>query len=227
MGTLFTKKLATFLRDLENNNDRDWFHANKARYEADVLEPTQAFIVALRPQLGKISKHLIANEAKSGGSMMRLHRDVRFSKDKTPFNTNVSMIFPVAGGKRGTTPGFYARFTRSEVFLGAGMWHPDSPQTERIRRRIVAESREWKTATRSAAFTDRLALSGESLKRPPRGFDAEHPLVEDLKRKDFCGFRTLKASELVAPDFLETVLTHYKAGNKLVRFLSRALELPY
>ncbi len=225
---MFTKNLVAFLRDLERHNDRDWFQANKGRYEADVREPALEFIRAMAPRLRKLSKHLVADDKKVGGSLMRIHRDVRFGKDKRPFNTHVSMIFHHSAGRKAAAPGFYVRITTEEIQIGTGLWQPDTASANLIRERIASRSKEWVAARDDPAFRKVWqGLDGESLKRPPRGFDPTHPLVEDLKRKDFVSFTELKPSSLARKDFPDRVAERYQASTKLMRFLSKALDLPY
>ena len=225
---LFSRKTTKFLGELEKNNNRDWFNANKDRYEEDVLEPALAFIRAMQPRLAKISKHITAVDKKSGGSLLRIYRDVRFSKDKRPYNTHVSMRFMHEKAKKTPAPGFYVRLQPDAVFLGTGLWQPDPPALAKVRKKIVADPKAWKSARDAKAFRDAFGeLDGESLKRPPKGFDPEHPFVEDLKRKDFVGFAKWKVSAATKADFPDAVAKAWKGSNKLMTFLCGALKLPY
>ena len=225
---MFTKDLVAFLGDLERHNKKTWFQANKARYEESVLEPCLELVRAMAPRLKMISKHLVADDRKSGGSMARIYRDVRFSKDKSPYNTHVTMIFHHDAGKKVVAPGYYLRISSKEARLGAGIWQPDSSNAGMIRNRIVAKPKEWTVAVGDSAFKKHWkGLDGESLKRPPRGFDPDHPMVEDLKRKDFISFTDLKTSALVRKDFPDLVAERYRSARNLVRFVCRALDLPF
>ena len=222
----FSRKTFAFLRDLERNNHKDWFHENKARYEADALEPMLAFIRDLEPRLAKIAPHIAVSDKKVGGSMMRIYRDTRFSKDKSPYNTHLGARFHHAKSKAG--PGFYVRITAKECWLGTGIWQPDGPLLQKIRKAIVADPKAWKAARDAKAFRDAWGeLQGESLKRPPKGFDPEHAFVEDLKRKDYVGFTSMKPSAAHARDFPQVVVRSLKASAKLMGFLCEALRLPY
>ena len=225
---MFTRKTLAFLRDLEANNDRDWFKANKSRYEADASEPMREFIRAMQPRLKKISPHIVADDKKVGGAMMRIHRDTRFSKDKRPYNTFLAARFGHEVGKEAGSLGFYVKLTAQGCTLGAGIWHPDTPLLVRIREAIVAKPKVWKAARDAKAFRDVFgALQGESLKRPPRGFDPEHPHVEDLKRKDFVGFRRIGLQEIQKPGFLVEVDKAYRGSKPLMVFLCDALDLSF
>jgi uncharacterized protein (TIGR02453 family) len=224
----FGPDFAGFLAELGRNNERAWFDRERARYEASVRGPFLAFVRALGPRLKRISSELVADDRKSGGSMMRQHRDIRFSKDKRPYNTHVSAIFHHSVGKKVPAPGYYLRITADEVALGCGIWQPEKDALAAIREAIVADPQGWVRARDAKGFrTTYGELAGESLKRPPRGFDKEHPLVEDLKRKDFVGFRHDPVAGILDPDFPAEVVRSYAAGKPLMKFLCGALDLPF
>ena len=120
--TSFEPKLVKFLGQLSRNNNRDWFKENKTRYEAEVLFPALAFVEAFQPYLKKISPYFLAVPKRVGGSVMRIYRDTRFGKDKTPYKTNVGIHFRHEMGKDVHCPGFYLHIEPKECFLGAGIW---------------------------------------------------------------------------------------------------------
>ncbi|MGI9257968.1 MAG: DUF2461 domain-containing protein, partial [Gammaproteobacteria bacterium] len=122
----FPAQTAKFLTELANNNARDWFNVNKQRYEDHVLEPALTFINAMEPRIEKISPHFLAVAKRTGGSLMRVYRDTRFSKDKTPYKTNIGIQFRHELGKDVHAPGFYLHIQPKNCFLGAGIWRPDS-----------------------------------------------------------------------------------------------------
>lgn len=223
----FSPALFGFLRQLKANNDRDWFKANQAKYEDVVRTPALEFVTDMAPRLEAISPHFLASAKKVGGSLFRIHRDTRFSKDKTPYKTHTGIQFRHEDGKDAHAPCFYLHLEPGEVFFGAGIWHPDTATAKLIREAIVEDPRGWKRATQSKAFAKRFALTGDSLKRPPRGFDPEHPLLEDLKRKDFIAVAKLKQKDVTSGDVPQTLSALCKTGSPLVAFLCRALDLPY
>jgi uncharacterized protein (TIGR02453 family) len=225
----FSPELFTFLADLRANNDREWFAANKHRYEEQVLEPALAFIDAFAPKLEKISPHFRADARPSGGSLFRIYRDTRFSKDKSPYKTNLGIHFrhELAKGARAPAPSYYLHIGPGEVFAGGGIWHPDTAAATRIREAIVGDSERWRRATRSGAFDKRLELGGDSLKRVPPWADAEHPFAEDLKRKDFFGWARLSEDDVVAPGFIDEYARICRTATPLVQFLCDALDVPY
>ena len=169
----FSPQLFDFLADLRANNDREWFQANKGRYEQHVKEPLLRFIEDFEPYLHSISEHFVADARANGGSMFRIYRDVRFSKDKTPYKTQAAVHFRHDAGKSAHAPGFYLHLAPDEVFAGVGIWRPDSATVGRIRDRIVAEPGSWENAVGASEFVDEFDLAGDSLKRPPKGFDPE------------------------------------------------------
>ncbi|MCU0305705.1 MAG: TIGR02453 family protein [Thermoanaerobaculales bacterium] len=217
----FRPELFAFLRELERNNTREWFQAHRERYRADVQEPLLAFISAFASPLAKISRHFVADPRPVGGSMFRIHRDTRFARDKSPYKTHAAAQFRHREGRDVHAPGFYLHLGPGEVFMGAGLWHPDGPTLAGIRAAIVDDPAGWRRASRG------LALGGESLKRPPRGVDPDHPLVEDLKRKDFVSFVESKESAACAPGFLASFTESCRSSAPLVRFLTRAVGLEF
>ena len=223
----FSPALFTFLRKLKKNNDRDWFKANQEAYEAAVRGPALEFVEEFVPELAAISPHFLAVAKKSGGSLFRIHRDTRFSKDKTPYKTHTGIQFRHEEGKNAHAPCFYLHLEPGEVFVGAGIWRPDTATARLLREGIAEDPKGWKHATRRKAFTRRFTLGGDSLKRPPRGFDPEHPLIEDLKRKDFIAVAKLTQKDVTSGDVIKTFAKTCKAAAPLVAFLCEALELPY
>ena len=223
----FEPTVFQFLEELEDNNNRPWFQKNKLRYESLVLKPALAFIRAFEPKLKKISKFFVASDRRVGGSLMRVYRDTRFAKDKRPYKTNVGIQFRHEFGRDIHAPGFYVHIAPEECFLGVGVWHPDGPSLGRIRQAIVDEPGRWRRATRGKRFGKYFELSGDSLKRPPRGFPADHPLVEDLKRKDFIGLARQTEQDVLEEAFLDNVAACFTASRPLMRFLCEALEVPF
>ena len=222
----FSKDLLKFLRQLQKNNNREWFQANKSRYETDVLAPALEFIESMQSPFKKISPYFRVIPKRMGGSLMRVYRDTRFSKDKTPYKTNVGIHFRHEAGKDVHAPGFYFHIDPKEVFLGAGVWHPDNTSLRKIRNWIVEESASWKRITRNKKLNSTFTREGDSLKRPPRDFDPDHPLIEDLKKKDHVLVTTLTHSELQDKDIVKNVASLFKQTKPYVRFLCDALKLP-
>ena len=224
---LITPALFDFLRELGANNERPWFEENKARYRAEVRDPMLDFIQAFAEPLAEISPHFRADPRANGGSLFRIYRDTRFSKDKTPYKTNVGAHFRHEAGKDAHAPGFYLHLEPGMCFAGCGVWHPDSPTLGRIRDAIVERPEEWTRITTGADFCRTFRLAGEALKRPPRGYDPEHPLIEDLKRKDFVVIADVEEAEAVRPDFLDRFAAIAGAGGEFTSFLCKAVGVPF
>jgi uncharacterized protein (TIGR02453 family) len=220
--TSFGPELFSFLADLKDHNDRDWFNANKARYEADMLEPALAFIEDFAPLLQQISPHLRADARRVGGSLFRIYRDTRFSKDKTPYKTTAGIYFRHERDKEVRAPGFYLHLAPGEVFAGGGIWHPDNQTIGKIRAAIAADPEGWREATAAVRLGE-----GEKLKRVPAPYEKDHPLAEDLKRKDFAAIETLSEEEATGPRFLERYARVCESFSPLMTFLCRAVGVPY
>jgi uncharacterized protein (TIGR02453 family) len=223
MATAFiTPELFRFLGELRAHNERAWFEANKARYLSRVRDPALAFIEAVAPKLVAISPHVVADPRPSGASLLRIYRDTRFSRDKTPYKTNVGLRFPHGAGKDIHGPGYYLHLKPGEVFMGAGMWHPDPDALHAVREAIVKDPRGWRRAQRSP-----LTHGDESLRRAPRGFDPDHPLVEDLKRTSFTVGRPFTEKQACSASFPDLFVGACRQEAPLMKFLAKALGLPF
>lgn len=221
----FDPDLIKFLKQLKKNNNRDWFAKNKQRYEDVVLWPALSFIQSIQAPMAKVSRHFDAVPKRMGGSLLRIYRDVRFSKNKDPYKTNVGIHFRHEVGKDVHAPGFYFHIEPESVFLGAGVWHPDGPALTLIREFIDDQTPRWKRA-KSSKFKKEFEMHGDSLKRPPRGYDAEHPMIADLKMKDHIGLAELKHSDLFDANLISKVVAKMKTAKPFVNAICDALHLP-
>jgi len=222
----FTPGTFAFLKDLAGHNDREWFAANQDRYERLVREPALDFITDFAGPLASISEHFTADARKAGGSLFRIHRDTRFSRDKTPYKTNTGMQFRHAAARDAHAPGFYLHLEPGGCFAGVGIWRPEAAVAGRIRTAIADDPEGWLAAA-GDGFREVWSLEGEVLKRPPRGFDPEHPLVGDLRRKDFVAMVPLTQRRVTAAGWLEDYTGLCRAGAPFMSFLCRALGLPF
>ncbi len=227
MQQYFTPATFKFLGDLAANNDREWFGANKDRFLEEVQERALAFIAALGPRLEKVSPYFNAVPTTQGGSLFRIYRDTRFGKDKTPYKPWVAMRFTHDAGADVHAPGFYLHLEPDNSYAGVGLWRPEAAMARQIREAIVSDPAGWKKATQGKAFTTRYAPDGESLVRPPQGFDPAHPLIEDLKRKDFIAGARLDDDVVVSTTFLSDYITLCKTASPFMGFLTRAVGLPF
>ena len=223
----FGAETFAFLRQLAENNNRQWFQQNKKRYEEHVKDPAIRFIIDFQPLLRKIGRQFVADPRPVGGSMFRIYRDVRFAKDKSPYKTNTGIQFRHNLGKDVHAPGYYLHLEPRNVFAAVGIWHPDSTTLGKIRDAIIEDPSGWKRAVKRKPFHSRFDLSGNSLLRGPKGYDPSHPLIEDLKRKDFIGTTVLTQNAVGKLDFLREFAEICKAGTPLVKFLCNAIGLPF
>lgn len=217
----FAPELFEFLRQLKKRNNRDWFNKNKDRYEMHVRVPALQFIAAFAPRLHQISPHFSADPHPTRGSLFRIYRDTRFSADKKPYKTHAGMSFNHAAGKHVHAPGFYLHLEPEGCFAAAGVWHPDSQALTKIRTAIVREPERWRAATR------KLELGGDTLTRPPKGFDPAHPFVEDLKRKDYITSVTFEDEQVCSPKFIRDFDAACRKMAPLVEFTAAALGMKY
>ncbi|HIC55175.1 MAG TPA: DUF2461 domain-containing protein [Gemmatimonadetes bacterium] len=160
-------------------------------------------------------------------SLFRIYRDVRFAKDKSPYKTHTGIHFRHEQSKSAHAPGYYLHLEPGSTFVGMGIWRPESKALRAIRDHIVAEPAAWKRASRGEKFRDTVELEGDKLSRPPKGFDPEHPLIEDLKWKDFIGTRRLSQSFATSADLPKEVAKIFKAGTPFMSFLCNALGVPF
>jgi uncharacterized protein (TIGR02453 family) len=223
----FRPATVAFLHELQHNNNRDWFNDNKKRYEAEVLDPALAFIQAMQTPLERIAPHFVAVPKRVGGSLMRIYRDTRFGKDKTPYKTNIGIQFRHEQAKDVHAPGFYVHIDPERVFVGAGMWRPAAPALAAIRKRIDEKPAEWQRARDDRTFKKQFQLAGESLVRPPRGYAADHPLIDDLRRKDFIAVRDFGHDDALQASFLRKVETAFRAAVPFMKFLCKAVDVRY
>jgi uncharacterized protein (TIGR02453 family) len=224
----FPKDFFSFFQELAANNERAWFEANKERYRESIQGSCSAFIEAMAPRLQKISKHITADPRPNGGSMFRIYRDVRFSKDKRPYKENAGIHFRHALGRTAHAPGFYVHLSTKEVFFGGGMWMPEPDALGQIRNAIASKSTAWRKAKTDPTFKKTFdGVDGEALSRPPRGFDPEHPFIEDIKKKSFFAMTNATAKSAQSPAFIDEVEKTFRATRPMMKFLCDAVGAPF
>lgn len=227
MTTHFTPATYGFLRDLAAHNDREWFNANKSRYIETVQEPALEFITDFGSKLAKISLHFTADARTVGGSLFRIQRDTRFSKDKTPYKVNTGVQFRHEAAKDAHAPGYYLHIQPAGTFMGVGLWRPETAIAYRIRVRMADDPAGWRKAAHAPSFRSVFDLGGESLVNPPRGFDPDHPLLEDLKRKDFIASTRLTQKAVTSDGFVDEFTRLCRQATPFMRFLCEAVGVPF
>jgi uncharacterized protein (TIGR02453 family) len=218
----FSPQLFRFVNELKANNNREWFNANKARYEEHVKEAALGFIEDVGYRLTDTAPYLIADRR----SLFRIYRDTRFAKDKSPYKTHVGIYLRHQRSAEADTAGLYLHLEPGHVFMGAGIWHPSTPALKRIRDAIVRDPDGWREAVAAVGPAWRLA-DGEALKRAPQGYPADHPLIEDLKRKSFAITSTLSQREVTSGGFLDVWVDRVRQAQPFMSFLCGALGVRY
>jgi uncharacterized protein (TIGR02453 family) len=223
----FTPAFFEFLDALARNNDRDWFKAHQANYEEHVREPALEFINDFAAPLGEMAPEFVADSRTVGGSLFRIQRDTRFAKDKTPYKENTGVQFRHRMAKDVHAPGFYLNLQPGTCYMGVGIWRPETKVAYRIRDAIVDRPEAWVEATTSRPFAAVLQLEGDSLSRPPQGYPPDHPLIEDLKRKDFIASARLGDRDVTAGGFIDAFAAMCRLAEPFMRFLCGAVGVPY
>ena len=229
--TSFSPKAFTFLRGLKKNNRKDWFEAHRTQYEQELKRPLAALIEEMDVQLATIAPEIIGSPKKSA---FRIHRDVRFSKDKSPYKTHVACWFfhrdigtrmqseAVHGGA-----GFYLHLTPGECFCGGGIWMPPRPALLKIRESLVDDTEGWDAIVRDRGFRKRFGdLDTEGmLTRVPRGYAPDHPAADWLRYQSFTAGTPLTDEQVTSPKLPALLAKHYAAMTPFVRWLNEALGL--
>ena len=223
----FTPNTFDFLSALAANNHREWFDEHKPLYEATVRLPALNFICDIGVDLAKLSPHFLALPKKVGGALMRVNRDIRFGADKRPYKTNIGIQFRHEVGKDVHAPGYYLHIEPGDCFVGVGLWRPDASALGKIRDAIVDKGDAWLKARDDKIFNQKFSLAGDSLTNAPRGYAKDHPLLQDLKRKDFIAIAPLSDAAVSAKNFYPKVVEHFAAATPYMRYLCKALDLRF
>lgn len=224
----FDNNFFKFFEELKDNNQREWFNENKDRYENQVATPLLDFIEEMQVPLSRISKNFVANPKKLGGSMFRIYRDVRFSKDKRPYKEHGACQFRHAAGKDAHAPGFYVHLEPGNILVGGGIWKPPSDKLKEIRTAIATNKSSWSRVKNNKLLISNFgSINGEGLTRPPRGFDPEHLHVGDLKRTTFFVMKPFTKSQIAKPEFVEIAAATFEAASPLMKFLCDAVGSNY
>ena len=218
---VFSLDVFTFLRQLKRNNNREWFAKNKARYQTSIVEPALSFIGDFAPQLEKISPSFLADDRPTSGSLFRIYRDTRFSPDKRPFKTHIGIHFSHSSGKDAHAPVFYLHLEPDNCFAAAGIWHPDNQALTKVRMAIMREAEQW------AKVRKKLTLEGDSLTRSPRGFDPNHPFIDDIRMKDFVASVALTEEQICSGKLIRDFVSACRKMSPLVEFTTKALGLKF
>ena len=203
-----------FLKELKKNNNRDWFNKHKSSFQ---IEQTQ-----VKDFYNLIMKNLRTHDDIEKVKMFRIYRDVRFSKDKTPYKPHFAGHFVRATNRlRG---GYYLRIRPGESFLAGGFWEPNKEDLLRIRKEFEMDTSEIRTILNDESFKKYFGtLKGNSLKTAPRGFDKEHPDMDLIRMKQFIVTREFSDDEVLSSNFLDEINTSYKAMRPYFNYMSEIL----
>ena len=218
----FPKEGIRFLKHLKRNNNRPWFESHKDEYEQNVKMPMQSFIAALQPHFARFAPEFDINPKRS---IFRIYRDVRFSADKTPYKTHIAAHFVLRRTPKGFVgSGYYMEINPGEIFVGGGIYMPDSLQLKKIRKAIATNGEEFLSIVTNRRFQKWFApFEWSSLQRIPKGYEEGHPMAKWLKYKQFFVGRTMPESVCYSISLVEEVAAVCEEAAPLVQFLNRSL----
>lgn len=220
----FSKAGIGFLRDLKENNDREWFTPRKTTFEAEVKLPMIELVRAVHGEMMRFAPQYVGDAAKC---IFRIYRDTRFSKDKTPYKTHIAAWMKHASSGKESGAGFYFSVSPETIEVAAGVHSPDPATLLTLRQKISDDYEAFEETISSAKFkklTD--GLMTESLSRAPKGFDPEHPAIDRIKLKHFVAFAQLDPALATTPKLLPEIVKRLEVMAPFVEYLNAALRPP-
>ena len=219
--TAFSPKALAFLRALKRNNDREWFRARKDQYETLLRQPMVALIERLADDLRHFAPHLVADPRTA---IYRIYRDTRFSENKAPLKTNVAASFPARGLGKHQGAGLYLEVAPQWVWVGGGMYAPDTAQLHAVREYIAGNHRRLRAIVESPGFRRTVGkLNGEQLQRVPRGFASDHPAADYLRFRQFLAGKEFPPTFATSPRFYTGIIDVFRQVAPLTKFLNEPL----
>ena len=218
MPTTIQKQTIQFLKELKKHNDREWFHANKEKYEC-AKENFYAFIDALLKELAKFEPSVAELSAKD--CTFRINRDIRFSKDKSPYKTNFGAL--LTGKQNLHKAAYYLHLAPEEVFFGGGCYRPEPKTLKAIRQEIVYNADEFLSIIQAKNFKQYFVLDNEMLSKVPQGYDKDHPMAAYLKAKDMLALHNVAPEDIYSENFLPYCVKAFKALQPFNQFLNKAI----
>ena len=217
----FSRDALAFLRALKRNNRREWFKPRKEKYETLLRSPMIALVERLAADLRDFAPDLVASPK---ASLYRIYRDTRFSENKTPYKTHVAAVFPCRTLPKHQGAGLYFHISPDEVWIGGGMYAPDTSQIQAVREHIAGNVRRLRTIVESPSFRRTVGrLEGEQLRRVPRGFAKDHEAAEYLRFRQFLAGAEFPPPFATSPRFYTTVVKVFREVAPLIRFLNEPL----
>ena len=220
--TYFTKDFLRFLSDLSDNNDRDWFNANKKRYEDHIKKPFEAFIEVVIDEMQKLDRHILITPK---DAIFRIYRDTRFSTDKTPYKTFVSAIVSRGGRKNKSTPGIYIQFSAEDARVYSGAYELDKNELQNIRAAIASKPKEFSALINDKKFKNTFGeVRGEKNKRLPKEFEEAAKTQPLIANKQFYYFAKFEPEIIMNPKLPQIMIDHFKVAQPLGNFLWKAAQ---
>lgn len=224
----FTDETFDFLFELDVHNSKEWMDANRDRYEQHVKQAMYGFVEAVADPLhARVSTHLLAIPKIQGGSVFQIHRDTRFRDDKTPYKRNAGCQFRHDLASRDVhAPGLYLHLEPGNCYTGGGIYRPPTKVLNQVRDKIVDHRSSW-SRVRNEMESHGWTLGGDQLKTSPRGYDAEDTMIDDLRRTSFVVSRQFDEEVAQRDDFVEVYVGWAEQQAPFLRYLCRALDLPF
>lgn len=219
----FPKECIRFLKQLKQNNNREWFEKHKEEFEQYAKTPLLSFIAALQPYFVRFAPEFDLSPKRS---VFRIYRDIRFSSDKTPYKTHIAAHFVLRGAPKGFIgSGYYLQLEPGEFFVGGGIYLPDGDQLKKIRKAIATRSEEFLSIVENRQFKKRFApFDWTQLQRIPKGYDEDHPMAHWLRYKQFFVGVSLPESKCTSESLVEETARLCEEASPLVRFLNMSLK---
>jgi uncharacterized protein (TIGR02453 family) len=216
-----SKETLEFLKDLKKHNDRDWFLKNKKRYEIAYAD-WQQFVAKLIAGISTFDKNVAAAKFEPKNCIFRIYRDVRFSKDKSPYKTHLAARFMTKKGKW-TAPGYYIHVAPGKSFMGGGVYMCEPVQLQALREEISLNPAKFKKIVSDKTFKKNFTLGGEKLVNVPKGFDKQDPMAEYLKHKDLLMSHQIDEKNVLSPKFSDYCVGIFKAMVPLNSFIEKPI----
>ncbi|HXB97142.1 MAG TPA: TIGR02453 family protein [bacterium] len=214
--TILDRRFFQFLVELRFNNERPWFQARKERYQAEVQAPFLKLVETLTPKLQAV------NPAYTEPKAFRIYRDTRFSHDKSPYKSHVAAQWRHRAALGDVhAPGFYLHLEPGECYAGGGLWSPDADALAAVRKRIARRDPQWLAIQKQGMPL----WDQDSLKRPPKGWRDDHPMIQDLKRRHFITWVDLRDQAVCGPQAVKKIIQAFERSNPLIVFLNQCLHL--
>jgi uncharacterized protein (TIGR02453 family) len=218
---MINKTTLQFLTALQSNNNKEWFEANRKNYET-AKENILTLAASVIKTVGAYDKNILELQPKD--CTFRINRDVRFSKNKAPYKSNMSLVIS-HGGKKSTAPVFYIHIEPGQGFFGAGYWSPEAKKLAAVRQEIDYNFNDWKKIVEAKKFTEIFnggLFKDDALQRPPKGYAEDNPAIEYLKLKTFIVRKSFTDAQMQHADFVKLILETYKAVKPMLDFLCTA-----